>query len=378
MDDCFKILDESYARANKHLEKPFIADAGMQAKIEAVALCLKNRAGVRALLAGLLAKLHTPSVDIRKPFMDITGQTGDDNYSGRYYDERHIQRLVEKPYSLPINATTAFLTPGFRTKNVVLTTEVQLGGRPAEMYEALLKIFEDIQRERVTARSAMDETFRLLVIERDQRRAAIQNLVRDIRRATDHLPLSAEATVALIGQHMACKYSSRIPVFVVAAAYRAAERQLGQTVRKLNPHNAADKQTGAFGDIEVTIAGADGVTTAYEMKMKAVTIGDVNLALQKLANGGTSIRNYIFITTEPILQEARPYAATLYEELGGVEMAILDCLGFLRYFLHLFHALRTEFLEAYQDLLLAEPESAVSHALKEAFLTLRKTAEGAQ
>ena len=318
------------------------------------------------------------AVDIRKPFMDITGQTGDDNYSGRYYDERHIQRLVEKPYSLPINATTAFLTPGFRTKNVVLTTEVQLGGRPAEMYEALLKIFEDIQRERVTARSAMDETFRLLVIERDQRRAAIQNLVRDIRRATDHLPLSAEATVALIGQHMACKYSSRIPVFVVAAAYRAAERQLGQTVRKLNPHNAADKQTGAFGDIEVTIAGADGVTTAYEMKMKAVTIGDVNLALQKLANGGTSIRNYIFITTEPILEETRSYAATLYEELGGVEIAILDCLGFLRYFLHLFHALRTEFLEAYQDLLLAEPESAVSHALKEAFLTLRKTAEGAQ
>ena len=80
MDDCFKILDESYARASKHLEKPFIADAGMQAKIEAVALCLKNRAGVRALLAGLLAKLHTPSVDIRKPFTDITGQTGDDNF----------------------------------------------------------------------------------------------------------------------------------------------------------------------------------------------------------------------------------------------------------------------------------------------------------
>ena len=40
MDDCFKILDESYAPARKHLEKPFIADAGMQAKIEAVGLCL--------------------------------------------------------------------------------------------------------------------------------------------------------------------------------------------------------------------------------------------------------------------------------------------------------------------------------------------------
>lgn len=63
------------------------------------------------------------------------------------------------------------------------------------------------------------------------------------------------------------------------------------------------------------------------------------------------------------------------DEIGGVEIAVLDCLSFLRHFLHLFHRLRLEFLEAYQGFVLAEPESAVSQPLKEAFLALRQAAE---
>ncbi len=54
---------------------------------------------------------------------------------------------------------------------------------------------------------------------------------------------------------------------------------------------------------------------------------------------------------------------------------VLDCIGFLRHFLHLFHRLRIQFIEEYQRLLLAEPESAVRQELKETFLTLRRAAE---
>jgi DNA adenine methylase len=66
---------------------------------------------------------------------------------------------------------------------------------------------------------------------------------------------------------------------------------------------------------------------------------------------------------------------TIYEKTSGTEVVVLDCIGFLRHFLHLFHRLRMQFLEAYQELLLAEPESAVSQPLKEAFLVLRQAAE---
>ncbi len=68
----------------------------------------------------------------------------------------------------------------------------------------------------------------------------------------------------------------------------------------------------------------------------------------------------------------------MYERTGAIEIVVLDCISFVRHFLHLFHRLRSEFLEAYQQLVLAEPESAVTQPLKEAFLALRQTAESAR
>jgi len=69
------------------------------------------------------------------------------------------------------------------------------------------------------------------------------------------------------------------------------------------------------------------------------------------------------------------YAAGMYEQTFGTEIVILDCIGFLRHFLHLFHRHRTRFLDAYEELLLNEPASAVNQPLKEAFLSLRQAAE---
>ena len=62
----------------------------------------------------------------------------------------------------------------------------------------------------------------------------------------------------------------------------------------------------------------------------------------------------------------------IYEETGGTEIAILDCIGFLRHFLHLFHRIRVDYVRAYQTLVLNESDSAVSQTLKEAFLALRQ------
>ena len=56
----------------------------------------------------------------------------------------------------------------------------------------------------------------------------------------------------------------------------------------------------------------------------------------------------------------------------------LDKMGFLRHFLHLFHRIRANYLSAYQNLVLNEPDSAVSQTLKEAFLALRQAAENGE
>ena len=54
---------------------------------------------------------------------------------------------------------------------------------------------------------------------------------------------------------------------------------------------------------------------------------------------------------------------------------VVDCIGFLIHFLHLFHRNRIDFLNAYQSLVLADADSSVSVPLKTALLSLRLAAE---
>lgn len=369
-----EILEKAYKVAEAQLTKKFVSDSSIRDAISFAALCPRNRAGARFLLAATLAKIDKPGIDVRKPFIQAyPDDVKADAYPGRNYDEQYVFDFITK-HKLPCSSTTAFLTPGFRTKNIVLTLKEKLRGRPPELYEFILSTLDAIQSGKVSADAVLRETIRILILERDARKKRLQELKRNLQEQSGDLPLSSEDTVKLIEQHLALKNAARLPVLVVAAAYTAVAERLGEKVLRLNAHNAADKQTGALGDVEITLANDDKVVTTYEMKDKVVTIGDIDIAIQKIAEGA-GIQNYIFVTTERIETAVREYAAKQYKDLGGVEIAILDCIGFIRHFLHFFHRMRTEFLDAYQELVLSQPESGVNQALKEAFLALRKAAQ---
>lgn len=143
----------------------------------------------------------------------------------------------------------------------------------------------------------------------------------------------------------------------------------------INRYNLPCNSTTAFLTPALRILSDDRVVTCYEMKHKRVTRDDLDRALQKISDRRISIDNYIFITTEAIDLEVQDYARSLYQTTGGIEFVILDCINFTRHFLHLFHRLRSNFLETYQELILAEPQSAVSQPVKEAFLAMRQAAE---
>ncbi len=162
-------------------------------------------------------------------------------------------------------------------------------------------------------------------------------------------------------------------MLIVTAAYQAASSLLGEHAKVLSSHNAADEQTGAAGDVEICLTSDDKVRTVYEMKQKPVTIWDINRGIEKLTNL-PAVHNYIFLTPDLIDPAVQEYAVGVYQRTGGIEFAILDCIGFVRHYLHLFHRHRTAFLDAYQALVLSEPDSAVSFALKQAFLALRQAA----
>lgn len=324
------------------------------------------------LLTCALAKIYRPEVDIRKPYTEIGD---DDSFSGRAeYDETYVWPFAAK-HELPVNSTTAFLTPGFRTINTPLTPTLTISGRPKQMYVDTILLLDDVYQKRISAEQLLTETIRQLFILKAEQSNRMQQLLRDLQSSQQSIPLSSEEIINLVQQHLKSPRSSRLPVLVVAAAYQAASRYLGETVRPLQSHTAADLQTGSLGDIEIVLADEEDVVTSYEMKAKEVTKADVDLAVAKVAAAKSRVDNYIFITTDRVNSEVVEYAASLYRETGGVEFAILDCIGFLRHFLHLFHRLREDFLEAYQELVLGEPDSAVSQPLKEVFLALRRAAE---
>ncbi|MFL6352586.1 MAG: DNA methyltransferase [Bryobacteraceae bacterium] len=367
------ILDLSAKETLANRDKSTIEDAGIRDAVAFVCRNIQNRAGV-LLLACLLAKVHKPTIDIRMPYTEIGSS---DSYSGRTYDEAYIGPFVNK-HQLPCNPTTAFLTPALRNRNAVLTKDLDLVGRPPELYRTVLELLSYVHEGNADAGALLREAIRVLFLVKVETELRMDSLLLGLKTASHtSIPLSSENIVRLIQQHLECKRASRLPVLVVAAAYTAAEKQLGERIVPLESHNAADLQTGSLGDVEVTLINDDKVVTTYEMKMKRVVREDIDHALNKIRSGSHRVDNYIFITTDVIESEISKYAASLYDQTGGIEFVVLDCLGFLRHFLHLFHRLRQAFLESYQEFLLVEPDSAVRQELKEAFLALRQAAESA-
>lgn len=366
-----QILENIHKRAAATLDQTVIEDADIRERVDYVCCCLSNRSGVRLLMSCLLGKIHRPEVDPRKPYTEIGGE---DSFSGRTYDEQYITHFINR-HRLPCNPTTAFLTPTLRNIDQALTPARDLVGRPRDLYKKTLLLLEDVAEERISADTVFVESVRVLLQMRDEKLKRMASLLESLKHTEGALPLSSEAIAELIKQHLACKNASRLPVLIVAAAYQAAGERLSESLFPLNSHNAADLQTGSIGDVEICLVGDDAVVTAYEMKMKRVTIDDIDCAVAKIARAPKRINNYLFVTTDTIDPNVVEYAKKFYEETGGTEIAILDCIGFLRHFLHLFHRIRADYLDAYQTLVLNEPDSAVSQTLKEAFLALRQAAE---
>lgn len=365
------ILDRIQQQATAALKNSVVSDPIIRDRVDYVCRCMSNRAGVRLLMSCLLGKIDKPNIDPRKPYTEIGGE---DCFSGRTYDERYLTTFINE-HRLPVNPTTAFLTPTLRNINHPLTTDRELVGRPRDLYKKTVELLEDVASQRIQADVLLVETVRVLMVLRDEKLARMASLLDALDRTTDALPLSSESIVNLISQHLACKNASRLPVLVVAAAYETVGSRLSESVLPLKSHNAADLQTGSLGDVEICLMDDDSIVTVYEMKMKRVTRDDIDAAVTKITRSANAIQNYLFVTTDKIDPEIKYYADTLYERTNGTEIAIIDCIGFLRHFLHLFHRSRTEYLNAYQNLVVNEPDSAVNQTLKEAFLALRQTAE---
>ncbi|MDG5822538.1 hypothetical protein [Xylella fastidiosa] len=242
-----QILQDIQQRAAATLNRSVITDVEIRRRVDDVCRCISNRSGVRLLMSCLLGKLDRPKVDPRKPYTEISSA---DSFSGRTYDERYLSKFI-KEHQLPVNPTTAFLTPTLRNINHPLTTDRELVGRPRDLYKKTLALLEDVAVSRIKTDVVFVEVVRVLMLLRDEKLARMASLLDALERTEGALPLSSEVIVTLISQHLACKNASRLPVLVVAAAYQAVGAMLSESMVLLNAHNAADLQTGSLGDVEI-------------------------------------------------------------------------------------------------------------------------------
>lgn len=288
------ILEDLYQKAIGNQSKSAVKSAATKEQIEFVCRCNANKAPIRFLMSCLLAKIHHPQIDIRKPYTEIGGN---DTYSGMFYDEKYVELLVHK-YKLPCNPTTAYLTPAFRNLDRILTSDLSLVGRPRDVYVSALEILDTVHSKKEKPENILQEIIRFLLILKAEDEQRMEQLLTDLKQADDILPLAAEEIVTLLTQRLNCKGSSRLSVLIVASAYQTVKDEIGEAHKLLEAHNAADKQTGSMGDVEITLTNDDRIVTCYEMKAKRVTKTDIDIALQKLLKAKSKIDNYIFITTD--------------------------------------------------------------------------------
>ena len=181
-----KILSDLLGKAEKALDKPAVGNADVLRRIEFVCRCPGNRAGVRLLMSCMLAKIERPDVDPRQPYTEIGG---DQCFSGRTYDERFLTHFINEN-QLPCNSTTAFLTPALRNMDHPLTTDVELIGRPPQVYAETLQLLDDVATNKVRAKDVLTDVIRILLQLRNEKRSRMNELMAGIRMGRGSLPLS--------------------------------------------------------------------------------------------------------------------------------------------------------------------------------------------
>lgn len=368
MEPLEKVLENTYRKVLNERGKVYVNNITIRQKIQSVCKCERNKAPIRYLMSAMLAKIENALIDTRQPYPNL----GERSFPGRSIDESLVQKFIHVN-QLPCNSTTAFLTPAFRTVETALTKSTFDKCRPSYVYYDMMDILDYVEKSPNSSKKVLSQMLSDLIVIKEEAESRMLQLVEGLTAGGEQA-LSSEEITQLLQQHLKCKGSSRLPVLMVTAAYQSVQHLIKEINRPLLAHNAADSQTGAIGDVEITIIGEDETATCYEMKKKCVTADDIYVCAEKIAKMPEKPDNYIFITTERVGEEVKELAGSFYNKLG-VEIAVLDCMGFINHFLHFFHRYRTSFLDHYQKLLLEEPVSAVSQPLKEAFLNLRRVAE---
>ena len=162
-------------------DNSFVNDEEIYEKVKTVCNNIRIKAPIRFLLSCCAAKIDNPKVDIRKPYTEISEE---DSFSGRSYDEKYIQEIIEE-FDLPCNSTTAYLTPAFRNRNTIMMPDTELVGRNPELYKTTLELLNLVYNETIKPEQLFKEILHQLFIIRNQNANRIEQLIKSLKDIGD-------------------------------------------------------------------------------------------------------------------------------------------------------------------------------------------------
>lgn len=347
-DQAQTVLDRTHARALASGATP-LTSAEVSGRVTAV--MVKRQGDGRLLLTCSLAAAADPSLDILRPFIKVH----DRSFHGRAVDEDLVASFLRQE-RLPAMVSTVFTNRGLDRGDGILS---QSG--TTLLYRPAVELLEQVANGNLTAEDLLAEAIRVLLAMKrkdDAEMASLQEAARQTRTT-----LTSAEILSLLAEHKNAPATSRLPVLALAAAYEAAGPEAGWKVRPLRGHYAADRSTGALGDIEVVSPDDDSLINVLDGKDKVVTSADLADASRKAAAG--NVPSYIVATTEEIPKEIEQAAAALS---GSRDIAVRDWLALVRDILLLHPKARERFLDIYRDLVLDDPQ--VGQPLRESLLRL--------
>ncbi len=251
----------------------------------------KASTGFTNIATCLAIKSALPNVDIRYHQVQIQDKT--DRPAG--FNFRGVSEKVIYPWLNENNfegAKSGWQTRTFeRPKPYMLSYDENIG----DIKEPFLKIFDCVEENGEPAKEALACLLHYQMILRESKK-----IILSIPKTKDIQLIISLFRNHFFHEYKASKGASRLPVLALYAVYSVlidqVDRYNGMILKPLEAHSAADSQTGAIGDIEISNEDNGEVFEAVEVKHD-ISISDriIQDAAKKIMD--KSVDRYYILTT---------------------------------------------------------------------------------
>ena len=313
----------------------------------------KASAGFTNIVTALAIKAARPSIDVRYHQSQIQSQTP--NPAG--FNFRGLSETVVYPWLSQNDFQGAKSGWQTRTLERPKPYRMEYDENILDIKDSFLTMYDEL--EEFGADPA--EALRYIVYKQIQFRAAKQITIAEPK--TNEIVL----IMSMLEEHFMYEYTakgaSRLPVLAFHAIYSVLVKELhrfkGKLLKPLEPHSAADSQTGALGDIEVSNEDGtifEALEIKHNMQITAKVVEDVK---RKVMDKSVS-RYYVLTTHSAAIDPALNEELRQIQARFGCQVILNGVLPSLFYYLRLL-AEPAEFFPEYADLLKKDKAISFQH-----------------